>query len=93
MLDWNAELITEPPLTMALSDAQLDGLRNAPLVVPPYPVHTVAVERAVKVVTEAASNVVGETQRHGWICNRLRHRGRLPAVTSKKSFTKSLTGC
>ena len=39
-----------------------------------YPVHTVAVERAVKVVTEAAGAVVGEEQRHGFICSRLRHR-------------------
>ena len=31
----------------------------------PYPVHTVAVERAVNVVTEAATAVVGEEQRHG----------------------------
>ena len=52
--------------------------------------HTVAVERAVKVVTEAAIAVVGEEQRHGYICSRLRHRQQLPVFISKHSWAKSL---
>ena len=86
LLDWDAEHITEPPLTMNLSDAEVQAIRGAALEVDAFPVHTVAVERAVKVVTESAGAVVGEEQRHGWICSRLRHRQQLPAVTSKKSF-------
>ena len=86
LLDWEEELITEPPLTLALSDAELEGVRLAPLAVPHFPVHTVSVERTVRVVTEAAANVVGERQRHGFICGRLRHREKLPSVKSKKNF-------
>ena len=86
LLDRSAEDITEPPLTMAFSDAEIRDICAAPLGMGAFPVHTVAVERAVKVVTEAAGAVVGEAQRHGWICSRLRHRQQLPAVTSKKSL-------
>ena len=86
LLDWKVEDITEPPLTMNLSDEEVQGIRSAPLDMGAFPVHTVAVERAVKVVTEAAGAVVGERQRHGWICSRLRHRQQLPVVSSKKSF-------
>ncbi|KAF0287669.1 hypothetical protein FJT64_013938 [Amphibalanus amphitrite] len=86
LLDWSAEDITEPPLTMTLSDAEIRDICATPLEIGAFPVHTVAVERAVKVVTEAAGAVVGEKQRHGWICSRLRHRQQLPAVFSKKSF-------
>ena len=90
LFDWSTTLITELPLTMSLSDAVIEGIRGAPLEVNVYPVHTVAVERAVKVVTEVAGVVVGEEQRHGYICSRLRHRQQLPAFTSKRSWTRSL---
>ena len=53
----------------------------------PYPVHTVAVERAVKVVTEAATAVVGEEQHHGFICSRPHHHKQLPTVSSKRSWS------
>ena len=87
LFDWRTTPVTEPPLCSDLSDAEIEDIRSAPLDVAAYPVHTVTVERAVKAVTEAASAVVGETQRHGYICSRLRHQHQLPAVMSKKSFT------
>lgn len=90
LFDWRATRITEPPLTMSLDDAAIERIRDAPLAVSAYPVHTVAVERAVKVVTEAAIAVVGEEQRHGYICSRLRHRQQLPVFISKHSWAKSL---
>ena len=91
LIDWQAKpphlLITEPPLTVDLSDDALLEIVQTPLQVDPYPVHTVAVERAVKVVTEAATAVVGEEQRHGFICSRLHHRKQLPTVISKQSWS------
>lgn len=87
LIDWQAELVTEPPLTADLSDAALLDIVQTPLQVDHYPVHTVAVERAVKVVTEAAVAVVGEEQRHGFICSRLRHRQQLATVVSKRSWS------
>ena len=87
LIDWQEELVTESPLTADLYDAALLDILRTPLQVDHYPVHTVAVERAVKVVTEAATAVVGEEQRHGFICSRLRHRQQLATVVSKKSWS------
>ena len=86
LVDWQTELVTEPPLTMALSDEEVTAIQSAPLEVAAYPVHTVAVERTVKAVTEAAAAVVGEERRHGFICSRLRHRQLLPNIVSKRSW-------
>lgn len=86
LINWEKELITEPPLTISLSAEDIDNIRTAPLQVACYPIHTVAVERTVRVVTEAASAVVGEEQRHGFVCNRLRHRQQLPVITGKRCW-------
>ena len=90
LIDWQAELVTEPPLTVDLSDAALLEISRTPLQVDHYPVHTVAVERAVKVVTEASRAVVGEEQRHGFICSRLRHRQQVATIVSKRSWSKNM---
>ena len=90
LLEWEKELITEPPLTTDLTDAELQDICCQPLQIAAFPVHTVAVERAVKVVTEAAGSVLGEERRHGWISSRLAHRDQLPSIDSKQSFVKSL---
>lgn len=89
LLDWEKELVTEPPLTADLTDADLQDICDHPLQVAAFPVHTVAVERAVKVVTEAAAAVLGEERRHGWICSRLEHRRQLPNIASKHTFVWS----
>ena len=80
--DWQAELVTEPPLTADLSDAALRDIMQTPLQVDHYPVHTVAVERAVK----------GEEQQHCFIYSRFRHHQQLAIVVSKRSWSL-LTGC
>ena len=54
------------------------------LVIPDYPNHTQAVERAVKLTTEAAEKVVGFEQRHGMICQRIKARKQIPRFLSKK---------
>ena len=92
LLESGASPITEPPITANLTDAEIENIRSEPLAVGAYPVHTVAVERGVKVVTEAAGLVVGEEQRHGYICSRLKHRRELPAFENKASFTMMVTG-
>ena len=65
LLEWDKERITEPPLTIDLIDVELHAICSWPIQVSTFPVHTVAVERALKVVTEAASAVLGEEGRHG----------------------------
>ena len=59
MINWDKETCTEPPLTM---DNSLDSIMEyigSPLNLPPYPNHTQAVERMVRVVCEVASKRVG----------------------------------
>ena len=55
LIDWAAEDVTEPPLLRGLSDSELGEISAASLRIPAYPVHTQAVERAVRDVTEASS--------------------------------------
>ena len=83
MIDFEKELY-EPPLTMHLSDEQIRDIAITPLSIPDYPSHTQAVERAVKLTTEAASKVVGYEQRHGMICQRVKARRFIPKFLSKK---------
>ena len=91
LITWDAETVTEPPLLRDLPDEDLDGILQTPLVVPPYPVHTQAVERAVRVVTEACERVQGEEARHGFIMARIKHRKMLPSVNKKQDFRALLT--
>ena len=90
LFDYEKEAVTEPPLTTDLTNAELQDICSEPLEVAAFPVHTVAVERTVKVVTEAASAVLGEERRHGWISSRLEHRRQLPRIASKRSFVKAI---
>ena len=73
MINWN-NVIYEPPLTLHLTDADLNACIKHPLEVLPYPGHTQAVERAVKLTTEASSSVIGEKQRDGMIHQKIQSR-------------------
>ncbi|KAF0289541.1 hypothetical protein FJT64_012242 [Amphibalanus amphitrite] len=91
VFDWDKTKMTEPPLTIGLCDSVIQDIFHTPLKVKNYPVHTQAVERAVQVVTEASYKVAGEAQRHGNICNKLKHRKQNPCVASKRSFVEAFT--
>jgi hypothetical protein len=91
MIDWQAIRLTEPPATRNLSDEKLkeliqsreplgDGLLD-------FPCHTQAVERIIKLVTDASGSVVGEQNRDGFIRARIEGRKRLPTFESKKDYT------
>lgn len=77
-------VLYEPPLTMHLSDDQIKAIIEEPLIVPNYPNHTQAVERAVKLTTEASSKVIGSKQRHGMICQKISARKVVPKFRSKQ---------
>lgn len=51
------------------------------------PCHSQAVERCVKVVTEASKHVSSESQREGYIIAKVRHRCQMPSFVTKKQFT------
>ncbi|KAF0303211.1 hypothetical protein FJT64_024788 [Amphibalanus amphitrite] len=84
LIDSAAEKVTEPPLLRDLSVTELQGIAAAPLRVSAYPVHTQAVERAVRDVTEASLRVVGEEARHGRITACIKHRKSVPKFNSKR---------
>lgn len=72
--------VTEPPLTKSLTEEELwdIALNNNRPSFASIPCHTQAVERGVKLVTEAASKVCGENNREGYIHSGLESRRLLP---------------
>ena len=85
LIGWG-EPVSQPPLLRDIGEAEMLRIADAPFVVPPYPVHTQAVERAVRTVTEACTAVIGEEARHGLIAAKLRHREILPTINTKKDL-------
>ena len=75
MIDWRKEPITEPPVTKEIDDETLLRFIHediSPIVgFSRYPCHTQAVERHIKLVTEASVSVCGQESRDGFIRVRL----------------------
>ena len=88
MIDWHNNLVSEPPATKMIPDEELKRLiinKEKPSCIPSFPCHTQAVERTIKLVTEASSSVVGEN-RDAFICAGMEGRKRLPAFKIKRDF-------
>lgn len=91
IIDCQKVVWTEPPVTIKLSKDQLKEVVENPetsllAYVTAYPCHTQAVERTVKIVTEASVSVCGREKRDGYIRNRLKSRENMPKYESKKDF-------
>lgn len=93
LIDWNTVSITEPPLIKRFSNSDLAELvndgKNSNLWSSPnfnLPIHTQAVERCVKIVTETSSQVAGEDRRDGYIRTILNSRAIMPQFKTKKEF-------
>jgi len=90
MIDWVVCPISEPPVIKAIQHAELRDLiamEVTPSVIfPKFPCHTQAVERQVKLVTEAAKAVCGQKSRDGFIRARLASRQLMPTFESKRDF-------
>ena len=86
LIDWNKANLTEPPLTKMLSDDEIKSFDEIPFEVPKYPCHTQAVERAIRLVSEASTSVVGFEARDGFIRQRIRSRKELNTFDSKKDY-------
>ena len=84
--------ITEPPLTMSFSYHDLKcALRaNKILPIPDIPNNTQAVERMVKLVTEASSKVLGHENRHYFILNSLHSRALMNVSEQKSNFLSKI---
>lgn len=90
LITWQDCKITEPPLTSNLSDETLKEIVKSGLTtcqnIKDFPCHTQAVERVIKLVTEASSAVCGENKRDGFIRARLLSRQQMPNFETKKQF-------
>ena len=63
---------------------ELISSREKPSSIPEFPCHTQAVERVIKLVTEASNAVIGKVNREGFIKTRIEGRKRIPSLTGKK---------
>lgn len=85
LIDWQSCTITEPSMTMKYSDSDLQNIikeKNIPEFLK-FPCHTQAVERCVKLVTEASQKVCGKTLRDGYIRAKREARADLPVFDNK----------
>ena len=86
MIDWQENDITEPPLCNNLTDAEIESnIKNKThSCFSALPCHTQAVERTVKLVTDAAQKVIGSENREGCINALLTSRSKLPKFNTKQ---------
>jgi len=94
LIDWDTAVITEPPLTFHLTDADFRKIKEGSL--EPIqrlheefslPNNTQSVERTVKEVTEASRQVYGHDARDGFIRARLLSRNKVPRTETKADFS------
>jgi len=92
LIDWSRLDITdcEPPVTSGYSAEDLrviveEGLKEK-FLFSRLPCHKQAVERTVKLVTEAASSVCGHEKRDGYIRSKLLSREKKPSFETKKEY-------
>ena len=76
----------EPALLSEMSNDLLDQAVESPIIFPYFPCHSQSVERAVKLVTEAAHKVCGADRRHNHIVSVLASRKARKPFTSKKHY-------
>lgn len=88
MIDWQQTPITEPPIVMDIDDNSLLTMirdeETPKLDFARYPCHTQAVERHIKLVTEASEMVCGKEKRDGFIRARLESRMKMPKLDTKR---------
>ena len=77
------------PSWFQISSEALDEACLTPVTFPPFPCHSQSVERAVKLVTEAASKVCGEDKRHTHILSVNACRKARKPFKSKKHYKYS----
>ena len=89
LISWQeVPTVTEPPLTRNISEDELEELimTKSKKQFDTMPCHTQAVERCVKLVTEASSSVCGSESRDGFIRARIESRKKMPTFNTKNQF-------
>jgi len=77
--------ISQPPAVMDLDNTSIAQMLTTPLVLQ-HPCHNQAVERHVKLVSEAASVVTGYEKRDGMICQKFQSRVLMSKFDSKQQI-------
>ncbi|KAK4882474.1 hypothetical protein RN001_005793 [Aquatica leii] len=93
LVSWQSLTITEPPLTVKISDNELQEMISdvpAEIEMLNFPCHSQAVERCVKLVTEASAAVCGYEARDGFIRSRIASRVSLPKFETKGQYCQVL---
>lgn len=90
MIIWAESQVTSPPLFSHITDEDLidmmEKLKPIDITFSSFPCHTQAVERCVKLVTEASITVAGEKARDGIIRAKLESRSVMPTFDCKAQY-------
>lgn len=89
MIDWSAVNLTELPLMRNMCLEDLCNAVENPKEIEnffSFPSHTQAVERGVKIITEASAAVCGPAKRDKWIKTTIQSREKMPKFSSKKKI-------
>ena len=84
MIDWQSEIISEPPITKKFTDDEIKNFiqTKSSYQCSKHPLHT----RTVKIVSETSLEVCSHKLRDGLIRNRLSSRKRIPKFESKRDY-------
>ena len=90
IINWNSCVLYPPPMLRDLSEDDIKSLINSDTKtireIQKFPCHTQAVERCVKLVTEASNKVCGHEARDGYIRATLKSRSVMPHFSKKSDF-------
>jgi len=90
LIDWSSSEVTPPPILNDVTTEDLKSMLEEPIPIDwtftKFPCHTQAVERTVKLVTEASKKVCGHNKRDGFIRSTLKSRKAMPEFRSKRQY-------
>lgn len=87
LIEWREYCVTEPPITMSKSYEELKEMVHSKIQhLGQFPCHTQAVERCVKVITNASSKVCGGLARDGFIRAKMEAPKDLPSFDNKAQY-------
>ena len=76
----------EPSIIKKFDDKVFESSILQSITFPKFPLHSQSVEQSVKLVTEAASQVVGEQKRHEHILTKIKARATRKSYNTKRNL-------
>ena len=90
LIDWNVAKLSSPPLLRRVTNEKIHSFVQSGDIpdwdVKKCPFHSQAVERCVKLVTEASLKVCDSQSRDGFIRTTLKSRSMIPDFTTKSQY-------